>query len=107
MRKVRPFIFLDKELAMELYKQGLCDRDIAESCGVSSSCVGDWRRKQGLPPHKQPKPLAEMSPIARDNAEARRLGMNYGAYKALQYEAKRNRKAERAMAKMQRGLGGL
>lgn len=107
MSKVISHIFLDKERAMDLYNQGLCDRDIADECGVKPGCVGEWRRKQGLPPNKQPKPLDEMSPIARDNAEARRLGMNYGAYKGLQYEARRNRKAERALAKMQRGLGIL
>ena len=105
MGRMMSRIFLDKEMAMDLYNQGLCDRDIAEECGVKVACVGEWRRKAGLPPHKPPKPLDEMSPIARDNAEARRLGMNYGAYKALQYEAQRNRKSERALEKMQRRLG--
>ncbi len=105
MSKVMSYIFLDKERAMELYNDGLCDRDIAEKCGVKSAAVGVWRRKAGLPPNKPPKPVYEMSPIARDNAEARRLGMNYGAYKGLQYEAQRNRKAERGLEKLQRRLG--
>lgn len=107
MSGVLPKVILDKEMAMDLYNQGLCDRDIADECGVKPGCVGEWRRKQGLLPNKPPKPLDEMSPIARDNAEARRLGMNYGAYKGLQYEAQRNRKAERALAEMQRRLGNL
>lgn len=105
MSSVLSNVRLDKEMALDLYNRGLCDRDIAEECGVKSATVGEWRRKQGLPPNKPPKPTGEMSSIARDNAEARRLGMNYGAYKGLQYEAQRNRKAESGLEKLQRRLG--
>lgn len=36
----------------------------------------------------------ELSPLARDNEEARKAGLNYGMYKALQYEGDQKRLQE-------------
>lgn len=35
--------------AMELYHQGLCDREIGEELGVSDSAIRNWRNRNGLP----------------------------------------------------------
>lgn len=76
-------IMLDHEFAMELYRRGLTDAEIAKQSGVYVKTVGKWRRGMGLPANK--KRRIKMSPLARDAAEARRLGMSYGQYKAQSY----------------------
>ena len=40
---------VDHEYRLELYEQGLPDRDIAEKCGVNGQAVRRWRLKRGLP----------------------------------------------------------
>ncbi len=40
---------------MALYNEGKSDRQIAEVVFVSSSMVGVWRRKQGLPANREPR----------------------------------------------------
>jgi len=79
---------LDREKALRLYNEGLCDKDIAEELGVVRGTITDWRNRNHLPCNRQipPKPSRKMSQIAKDAAEARRLGMNYGMYKASQRE---------------------
>ena len=76
-------ILLDHEFAMELYRRGLTDAEIAKQSGVRSGAVCKWRNKLGLPANK--KRRLKMSPLARDAAEARRLGLTYGRYKAQSY----------------------
>ena len=76
-------ILLDHEFAMELYSRGLTDAEIAKQSGVRSGAVCKWRNKLGLPANK--KRRLKMSPLARDAAEARRLGLTYGRYKAQSY----------------------
>ena len=76
-------ILLDHEFAMELYSRGLTDAEIAKQSGVRSGAVCKWRNKLGLPANK--KRRLKMSPLARDAAEARRLGLTYGQYKAQSY----------------------
>lgn len=104
---------IDCERARELYDEGLCDSEIATGCGVSRNSVTNWRKREGLPRNKPPKKKPEKKPEKRrraksqlsiDAAEARKLGMNYGMYKALQFEAQRNLKAERALEKLQRRM---
>lgn len=76
-------ILLDHEFAMELYRRGLTDADIAKQSGVYVKTVSKWRNRTGLPANK--KRRLKMSPLARDAAEARRLGLTYGQYKAQSY----------------------
>ena len=76
-------ILLDHDLAMELYPRGLTDAEIATQSGVYVKTVGKWRNRMGLPANK--KRRLKMSPLARDAAEARRLGLTYGQYKAQSY----------------------
>lgn len=95
MRKKNGPIFderglLDKELAMVWYAKGACDQEIADVCGVCYSAVGTWRRKENLPPHRKPnyrRPSQSMSKLSREAREARKAGMNYGVWKAQQWEA--------------------
>ena len=76
-------IMLDHEFAMELYSRGLTDVEIAKQSGVYVKTVSKWRNRMGLPANK--KRRLKMSPLARDAAEARRLGLTYGQYKAQSY----------------------
>ena len=76
-------ILLDHEFAMELYRRGLPDAEIAKQSGVYVKTVSKWRNRMGLPANK--KRRLKMSPLARDAAEARRLGLTYGQYKAQSY----------------------
>lgn len=41
--------YLDESAALRLYQMHLYDKDIAGRLGVSSSAVGAWRRREGLP----------------------------------------------------------
>lgn len=41
---------LDTEKAMDLYYQGLNDREIAKKCRVEKSSIYIWRKKNNLPP---------------------------------------------------------
>ena len=74
-------IMLDHEFAMELYRRGLTDAEIAKQSGVLSGAVQKWRNKLGLPMNKA-KRRKNLSSLARDAMEARRLGLTYGQYKA-------------------------
>ena len=76
-------IMLDHEFAMELYRRGLTDAEIAKQSGVYVGTVSKWRNKLGLPANK--KRRLKMSPLAHDAMEARRLGLTYGQYKAQSY----------------------
>ena len=52
---------IDELRAMELYNQGLCDLDIAETCGVSVVTVQNWRKMMRLKVNRKkpvPKPKA-------------------------------------------------
>ena len=77
-------ILLDHEFAMELYRRGLTDAEIAKQSGVLSGAVCRWRNKLGLPPNKA-KRRRKLSSLSSDAAEARRLGLTYGQYKAQSY----------------------
>ena len=77
-------IMLDHEFAMELYSRGLTDAEIAKQSGVLSGAVCRWRNKLGLPPNKA-KRRRKLSSLSSDAAEARRLGLTYGQYKAQSY----------------------
>ena len=46
---------LDTVKAKKLYDKGLNDVMIAEALGVTKTCVGNWRRGEGLPPYRQYK----------------------------------------------------
>lgn len=82
-------IYLDQDRAYELWSQGLCDRDIAEALGMKKNAVSEWRRRNQLQVNKQPKkPKLEkkVSRLSQDVREARKAGMNYGMWKAKQFE---------------------
>ena len=76
--------FLNQEYAMMRYNEGATDQEIAEETGVSKYTVALFRKRHLLPANskKEQKPKTErkLSPLARDNAEARKHGMNYGEY---------------------------
>lgn len=46
-------ILLDHEFAMELYRRGLTDAEIAKQSGVYVKTVGKWRNRMGLPANKK------------------------------------------------------
>lgn len=102
MTKRRKPTTLDFDKARELYDEGKTDTEIAEACSVQRYSVRNWRRKFGLlsnrpAPVKEKKPKKEKpakprSKLSDDAAEARRCGMNYGAWKALQFEEQRRAK---------------
>ena len=54
-------ILLDHEFAMELYRRGLTDAEIAKQSGVYVKTVGKWRNRMGLPANK--KRRLKMSPV--------------------------------------------
>ena len=42
---------------MELYRNGLTDRQISETTGATVAAVGNWRQRNKLPPNKAKKPV--------------------------------------------------
>lgn len=46
----------DSRQRLELYRQGLNDREIAERVGVSTVAIAQWRHRRGLPPNKHKRP---------------------------------------------------
>ncbi len=81
--------FLNQEYAMMRYNEGATDIEIAEETGVSKCTVALFRKRHLLPTNRKkeqkPKTERKLSPLARDVAEARRQGLNYGQYKAQFY----------------------
>lgn len=81
--------FLNQEYAMMRYNEGATDNEIAEETGVSKCTVALFRKRHLLPANnkKEQKSKTErkLSPLARDNAEARKHGMNYGEYMGKTY----------------------
>ena len=76
----------DHEQAMYLYQQGYTDQKIADAVGVVKGTIANWRSKQGLPQNtgtNQDKNYRKPQ-LAIDAEEARKAGMTYGAWKALQ-----------------------
>ena len=47
-------VSFDEEKALELYNQGLTDREIGEKLFVSSSSICGWRHRRGLPANYSP-----------------------------------------------------
>lgn len=76
----------DRLKAMELYQQGYSDQKIADAVGVTKGTIMGWRQKEGLPPNTgtTKDKNHRKSQLAIDAEEARKAGMNYGAWKALQ-----------------------
>ena len=75
--------------AYDLWSRGYCDADIAERMEVSVRCVNDWRRRNNLKANRADRtiPVEERCPLSQDAWEARQAGMNYGMWKAQQWEA--------------------
>lgn len=46
----------DSRQRLELYRQGLNDREIAERVGVSTVAIAQWRHRRELPPNRIDKP---------------------------------------------------
>lgn len=59
VRKVRPKT--DWKKGLELYHQGLSDREIAKALNVAASTICGWRKRNGLPPNAGPygKPMKQ------------------------------------------------
>ena len=75
--------YLDKDLALSFYKEGLKDCEIAEKCEVTRGTVSSWRNRNGLPPNRRRKKeikLTSMERLEKAANEASRLGMTYGQY---------------------------
>jgi len=55
---------------MTLYNEGKTDREIAEAVFASTSVVGVWRRKQGLPSNREKQKAAKAAgpPVAQPPA---------------------------------------
>lgn len=68
---VREKVSFDEIRAMELYNEGLCDFDIAETLGVGVQGFSVWRRNKGLPPHR--KPGSGTAPGSRRKAKAKSI----------------------------------
>lgn len=47
----KPPVKMDRERALELYRQGKTDPEIGEMLGVHRTTVALWRRQAGLPPN--------------------------------------------------------
>ena len=81
--------YLNQDYAMMRYNEGATDQEIAEETGVTKYTVCQFRKRNSLPPNRKkaekPKPERKLSPLARDNAEARKHGMNYGEYMGKTY----------------------
>lgn len=78
---------IDHERALQMYKDGASDAEIAVGCGVRRESAAVWRRKNGLPAHKKyPKRhktgIEWLHRVAEINAKARANGMTYGKYTA-------------------------
>ena len=75
--------FLNQKYAMMRYKEGATDQEITKET------VALFRERNFLPPNRKKvekqKPERKLSPLARDNAEARKHGMNYGEYMGKTY----------------------
>ena len=60
-RKAKPLSFQrrgpDPIVMKKLWQAGMNDREIAREVKASEYVVGDWRRKQGLPVNRKPKPV--------------------------------------------------
>lgn len=91
---------LDGERALELYRKGMSDHEIAEACDVKRSTVSTWRRKKKLEANRKPN-LAHkrsgrrVSKLSQDAADARAMGMNYGQYKAQMFVAQKSAEVRR------------
>lgn len=57
---------IDDAVAMELYEQGLSDREIGDRFGATGKAVQLWRKSKGLPSHNPPRtrtPKADKPPV--------------------------------------------
>lgn len=80
---------LDKEMAMDLYKKGYCDQQIADKCDVSIGTVREWRKRNNLPGHKAPyKEEKKKRKFTLEDAvrEAKKHKMSYGTYMVARRE---------------------
>lgn len=73
---------VDEDVAMELYKDGKRDFEIAEECNVSKYAVQRWRARNGFLPNKR-KPPGEMSDLEKTVLAAKQHGMTYGQWMAM------------------------
>lgn len=74
-----------KERAMELYKMGYTDQEIAKQLGCVKETARRWRQKNCLVKNadkKDPPSLIELA------AEAKTHGMTYGEYMAAKREGR-------------------
>ena len=69
-----------KERAMELYRMGCTDQEIAKQLDCVKETVRNWRNRNNLVKNKEKKSLVELA------AEAKAHGMTYGEYMVAKQE---------------------
>lgn len=85
---------INEDAAMELYKSGKRDFEIAEECNVSKYAVQRWRARNGLLPNKR-KPPEEMSSLVMTALAARRHGMTYGQWMSMRRDRREAYESEK------------
>ena len=120
-KSFHPKFEFDEELARKLCTPDKSNIWLARQLGVSDTFISRWRRKNGLESHKskehmalleQTAPEREQKKQAKAKAEAeckhriandvrcaRELKMNYGAYKAMQFEEQKKARASLLLGK--------
>lgn len=83
----RPRAEFDPAKVMRLHKKGLSDEEIAKELSVCHATATKWRKALGLKSNKPLPKEGEISQLAKDARDARRAGMNYGMWKAQQFDA--------------------
>lgn len=118
-KSFHPKFEFDEELARKLCTPDKSNIWLARQLGVSDSFISRWRRKNGLESDKSKEHMAlleQTAPereqkkqakaeakskhgIVNDVRQARELKMNYGAFKAMQFEEQKKAKANLLLGK--------
>ena len=92
---------INEDVAMELYKDGKRDFEIAEECNVSKYAVQRWRARNGFLPNGR-KPLEKMSDLEKTALAARQHGMTYGQWMAMRRDRRESYESEELENKLLR-----
>lgn len=80
-----PFVQFEPTKVISLHRKGLSDEEMAKELSVCEATVKKWRKALSLKANR-PLPKEGVSQLSLDAREARRNDMNYGMWKAMQYE---------------------
>ncbi|BAK99724.1 hypothetical protein OBV_25260 [Oscillibacter valericigenes Sjm18-20] len=92
---------INEDVAMELFRDGKRDFEIAEECNVSKYAVQRWRARNGFLSNKR-KPHDEMSGLALTALAARKHGMTYGQWMAMRRDRRESYESEELENKLLR-----